>query len=393
VDSRSKMTARENSQRYIYLKNTTFNVKKEDLVVEQFSHRRYNQNKKSKDVITSEKEVNIDNSIFTDALNGILRENGFVDTTNTVFKSKTNTMLISATISKVTFKRVTAPVGNVNAYCIAEIAVEWDLLDIYGQSKYAKKITSKSGEFASNYDRSTNSFEKDFVVDAVEDALTMSFFQFLEDASTKKLLEMGNSKKETLAKLKIEPLIEKQQTLKNAQAATVTIASKMGHGSGCIISDRGHIITNYHVVAGQKDLEVIVNTGDKYKATVLRADEENDLALVSIEKAPANLAYFKLPKSDNFEVGDEVFAIGTPKSIELSQTLSKGIISALRKLPDNTRWIQTDVSVNAGNSGGALVNKNGELLGVVNSKLMGFGVEGISFCIPAAEVSSILALE
>ena len=389
VNTKLKINRRSNDQKYIYLKSTAFDVKKEDLVVEEFSHRRFTKNKKSRDITTSKTEVKIDNSIFTDAINDILKDYDFADTTNSVLKNKTNTMYLKARVSKVTFKGVSAPLAySGGAYCVAEIAVEWDLLDIYEQSKVKKTITTRSGEFAANRGSDNN-----FIISSVEDALTTSFIQFIDDSSVKNLLNVDKAKKNTFTKLKVTSKNAGQQTLKNAQAATVTIKTKDGHGSGCIISNAGYIVTNYHVVAGQKEMTVILNSGDEYKAALVRANEESDLALLMIDAVPANLSAFTLPAASNFEVGDEVFAIGTPKSIELSQTLSKGIISGLRKLPDSGKLIQTDVSVNAGNSGGALVTKGGELVGIVNSKLVGFGVEGISFCIPANAISEILALE
>lgn len=382
---------RSEKQKYIYLQATSFDVKKQDLKVEHFSNRRYNNKKKSTNVESSKEEIEISNSIFTDALHDILKSNGFVDTTNRVFRSKTNTMLVGAKVSKITFKRVASPLTMYNAYFVAEIVVEWTLQDIYEQPKYTKKITSSSGEFAANYQE--NSSDKSYLTDPVEDALSSSFSTFLKDAEVQKLITVDAVKKPALEQLKILSAADTKQDLLNAQAATVTVTSKKGHGSGCVVSASGYVITNYHVVAGATDLNVIFNSGEKHKVSVVRFNEETDIALLKIDNAPSTLAFFKLPSGRNYNVGDEVFAIGTPKSIELSQTLSKGIISALRKLPDNSQWIQTDVSTNSGNSGGALISKSGELIGIINSKLVGFGVEGISFCIPAESVRQALALE
>jgi serine protease Do len=387
-----KTKTRGENQKYIYLRNTSFKIIKDDLVLEQHRHRRFTKNKNTPPMNTSKAELDLSNSIFTDVLNGVLKANGFIDTTTLVLKNKTNTLYLNANVSKILFKRISAPRAHFggNSYCLAEMTVEWELLDVYDQSKANKTLVSTSGYFASNnYDAAAT----DFILNSTEDALMTSFFQFLNDPEIDGILNIDRTKKENLAKLKIDKGTLKQQTLKNAQASTVSIVTKKGHGSGCMISSKGYIVTNYHVIAGQKDIEVILNSGEKLNATFIRANEDGDLALLSLNNPPKTFSFFKLPEEENYELGDEVFAIGTPQFLELSQTLSKGIISGFRKLTDNSQLIQTDVSVNPGNSGGALVNKQGELLGIVNSKLMGFGVEGISFCIPAVQINRILALE
>ena len=98
-----------------------------------------------------------------------------------------------------------------------------------------------------------------------------------------------------------------------------------------------------------------------------------------------------LPSTGAAEIGADVFAIGTPADKELGQTVTKGIISARRKIEGHA-FLQTDVSINGGNSGGALVARSGQLLGIVNAKLVGRGIEGIGFAIPAEQVSEALQL-
>jgi S1-C subfamily serine protease len=135
---------------------------------------------------------------------------------------------------------------------------------------------------------------------------------------------------------------------------------------------------------------VINKDGKEFPALVIRKNEYSDLALLKIESNNAHA--FTVPKTKNYRVGDDIFAIGTPKSIELGQSLSKGIISGLRT-HDNLSMIQTDASVNSGNSGGALVTKTGEFIGVVNAKVLGLGVEGLGFSIPAETIFKDLSIE
>ena len=93
------------------------------------------------------------------------------------------------------------------------------------------------------------------------------------------------------------------------------------------------------------------------------------------------------------EMADDIYAIGTPKMEDLSQTISRGIVSGFRSQENGTRLIQTDASVNAGNSGGALVDAKGKLVGIVNAKLVGVGIEGVAFAIPVATMNSALGIE
>ena len=102
---------------------------------------------------------------------------------------------------------------------------------------------------------------------------------------------------------------------------------------------------------------------------------------------------FKIPLSDNSTIGKEIYVIGTPSAEDLSQTLSKGIISSIRKQPGSTKLIQTDASVSAGDSGGSMIDKEGNLIGIVNSKVVGLGIEGIAFAIPAPEIYKGLSIQ
>lgn len=388
LNTKVKISTREENQKYIYLKNTSFDVPKEDFKIEYYSHRRYKNNKNSKNTRNSDKEIDITNSIFTDALNDILKKNGFVDTTQKVLRNKTNTMYVNAKVTSIKLSGIAPKIilYGYDYYYTVETVVKWELLDVYEQVRYSTQVTSSSGKFVAHK-------ENQFLIDAMDDALQASFFKFLSDPEIKNMLQVDVSKNESLTPIKITaPAV--QASLKRAQTATVTIVSKKGHGSGCIISKDGYIVTNYHVIAGtETQFDVILNSGDKLKAKLVRGNEYGDLALLLLDTPPADLGYFNLPTEKNFDVGDEVFAIGTPTSVELSQTLTKGIISAYRKLPDNEYLIQTDVAVNAGNSGGALITKDGQLVGVINSKLIGFGVEGISFCIPATKVAKVLGIQ
>ena len=166
--------------------------------------------------------------------------------------------------------------------------------------------------------------------------------------------------------------------------------NQVNSGSGVIITSDGYIITNFHVVANADKLTVIDREGKEYAAKLIRKNESLDLALLKIEKANFKKTYV-IPSAKNYTIGDDIFVIGTPTSVELGQTISKGIISGNRTF-DQNNFIQTDASVNGGNSGGALTKKSGELIGIVNAKISGLGVEGLGFSIPAELIITGLSI-
>jgi len=161
---------------------------------------------------------------------------------------------------------------------------------------------------------------------------------------------------------------------------------QVGTGSGVIISEDGFIVTNNHVIDGASDLEVTLNNQKKYKVKLIGTDPENDIALLKID-ADMKLPYIPFANSDALKIGEWVLAVGNPYN--LTSTVTAGIVSAKgRDLKGNGRvtdsFIQTDAAVNPGNSGGALVNTRGELVGIntaITSKTGSF--VGYSFAVPS----------
>jgi serine peptidase DegS len=157
-------------------------------------------------------------------------------------------------------------------------------------------------------------------------------------------------------------------------------------GSGVIVDDLGHIVTNNHVIANATSIKVQLADGRSAEARVVGRDPDTDLAVLSISLA--RLPVMSLGRSDRLQVGDEVLAIGNP--LGLQQTVTHGIVSATdrRQLGVATfeNFIQTDAAINEGNSGGALINADGELVGintaVIAKNMDATGVEGIGFAIP-----------
>lgn len=164
-------------------------------------------------------------------------------------------------------------------------------------------------------------------------------------------------------------------------------------GSGVVISQNGYVLTNLHVVGAEKHIEVIFNNGLKLHATTVRISDEYDVALLKIDMGTGYAAFpmALLDKHKKAAVGDDVIAIGTPLSLELGQSVTRGVISGKREI-DDVRHIQTDMKVNRGNSGGPLINEKGEVIGLMSWKVSGEGVEGLSFAVPIREATKAINL-
>lgn len=167
---------------------------------------------------------------------------------------------------------------------------------------------------------------------------------------------------------------------------------QVGTGSGVIISTDGYIVTNNHVIANASSLEITLNNRKKYEAELVGTDVENDIALLKIN-ADESLPFIPFSNSDNVQVGEWVLAVGNPYN--LTSTVTAGIVSAKgRDLQGNggtDSFIQTDAAVNPGNSGGALVNTRGELVGIntaISSRTGSY--VGYSFAVPSNIAKKII---
>lgn len=179
------------------------------------------------------------------------------------------------------------------------------------------------------------------------------------------------------------------------QGATPQSREVKGSGSGVIISPDGYIVTNNHVINGATSISVTLNNNEEYTATVVGTDPVTDVAIIKIDAS--GLTALPMGDSDNLRLGEWVLAIGSPLSYNLRSTITAGIVSAKgRSMPSQNgefkieSFIQTDAAVNPGNSGGALVNKKGELVGINTAIISQTGsYSGYSFAIPVNIVKKI----
>ena len=177
---------------------------------------------------------------------------------------------------------------------------------------------------------------------------------------------------------------------------STSLSTKESSGSGFIYKidgDSAYIMTNHHVVDGAKKVSVVTNEDEEIEATVLGSDEYLDIAVIKIKKKTNMETLSFMPSDKTLSLGDTVFAIGSPVGYEYRNTVTRGIISGLNRLvvvsvKNSTKAdyvmevIQTDTAVNPGNSGGPLLNSNGEVVGVISMKFVDDTIEGMGFAIP-----------
>src|SRR5213596_467383 len=191
-----------------------------------------------------------------------------------------------------------------------------------------------------------------------------------------------------------------QQVSPGVVTITATVSSGRGSGqaigSGIVLDTNGNILTNAHVIAGARQIEVTFSDGRTVNATLVGSNTSADLAVIRVSVAASTLHPVTLGNSDSAQVGDTVYAIGSP--FGLSGSLSQGIVSNLKQSGRTSNGsnlsglIQTDAAINPGNSGGALVNTQGEVIGI-NSSIESpvDGNVGVGFAIPINQVKEVLS--
>jgi len=390
--------ARKNDEKYLYIEKTAFDVKSSDIRYYHYRSEQSFRKKTSESTLDDEDKANtqddnqqlkIDNTIFTDELNKTLRKTNFIDTLHTIFPNTGNCMFINATVKKISIHRIySSAYGSLPSEIgiCAEMEILWELLDFYKQKLYTITTSKKSGIIWDKPSKYSEAIDK-----AIEDNLEYSFISVRKEFRDRGLLTITGPKADTSAAVVIDrPTPLADQRMNDFMKSVVTLKVDDGHGSGVVITRDGMIVTNYHVVAGTKKIEVIFKDGSKADADVVKTNADADLALIKVKKD--SLVPLVLSEAKEPEIGIDVWAIGTPKSLELGQSVSKGIISGVRNANGMT-YIQIDVKVSPGNSGGALINKEGKVLGIVSSKLIGFGTEGVGFAILSDNIFSALKLK
>lgn len=330
-------------------------------------------------VSASDEAVDIPYSNLDEDFSKKLIEQGFhSEAAEGMFKDD-ESILISGQLTEVKENRV----QNIVCY---QLITDWWVHNAYGMKTDTVHIESKSNWALYNF--SNPGFDRELI----SEALTESMFNALEhpllNESMQKLEDLEERWKSNWTPITLHPASTPAGKISSALSAVVTIDAEDGHGSGCILSPDGYIVTNHHVVSDPTlDYTVYFDNGKSLPATIVRFHPIYDLALLHVDTV--GLQPFCVSLDESINVGEETFAMGTPYDIDLGASVTKGIISGKRKDGERT-LIQTDVSISPGNSGGALVHTDGTLIGIVNEKVLGMGVEGIGFAIPTHLIEKAL---
>ena len=271
--------------------------------------------------------------------------------------------------------------------------INWSLLDV--DSRKVVFTAIKGGYSDSKKDIGV----KEEFINALKDATIglMTDEKFLAVAMQN---ETGGSTKNTVATNLPEIATPKYasygEMVKNSVGSVVTVKNGTSFGSGFIISKSGFLLTNNHVIAGADTFEIIFSNGFNMEAVLVKYNANRDVAMLKISGSGFTPLAIN-SDAEALDIGTEVIAIGTPEDIKLNQTVTKGIISGKRELEDEYNrkynFLQTDVTINKGNSGGPLVNMQGEVIGIIAAKLSGKSTEGLGFAIPIGEAIEVLNIK
>ena len=282
------------------------------------------------------------------------------------------------------------PSGNFSSFSryksVAKIDVSLLITDVsrptyYSSARFSYKITTSivdhfGNQYVSIADHFSTSNAKEIlghINKMVNKTIDNENFKNLK-ATIDSTLSTTKSKWELLHLSQKHPATNKKEVGKSV----VSVITEKGHGSGVIIDESGYIISNYHVVVGQDNVKIKTHAEDTIIGKVIRANPLYDLALIKCDTSFQHSVQLDIT---SLTAGHEVSSVGSPLSVSLSGSISKGIVVDRRDFNDIS-FYQVNCSVNPGNSGGALIDQNNHLLGIINAKLVGHGVSKLGFAIP-----------
>lgn len=315
-----------------------------------------------------------------DYLTTMLIELNYIDTSGRFFPDYKNSLHLDMTVSKIKLAHIRANKNSAIKKSFLEINASLRLMSYYGKEIVSKEIT---------LERELKEASADSSISSIELLIKDIFETFLFDPEVQTLTESGKyfdlSEESKYFPMSI-PFVPASRNIEQWQESVVTVITNEGHGSACVISQDGYLLTNFHVVGQNDTVRVKFMDNSNATAVVLRRHPDCDLALIKVDRVGLE---FLTPSSKSYDMGEMVYVVGTPVDTTLSQSVSRGILSGYREF-DNSGYLQTDAKVNPGNSGGALINESGELIGIVSAKFSGFGIEGIGFAVPISKLEEDL---
>lgn len=296
--------------------------------------------------------------------------------------------LVGGRITKAEYNSYTPGAGN---FSEAGVIVAWEIYD-----KQVRKVVYK--EKIPGYSRNektwnlawdkflTLAFRNSFKTLLAKKEFIDFFAKYISESGT---YEEGGA---PINFYKAKAGESREIDIEEVNKASVAIKTESGHGSGFIINPEGYAVTNYHVVAGRNIFDALLKGGKPIDAQVIRTNPDKDLALIKL--VGEEYDYLPLGDSREAKVGDVVYVVGTPLDLDYANSLTKGVLSGIRKDKKlGITYLQTDAAVNLGNSGGPLINMQGEVVGVVSQRLFASEAEGLAFAISIDDAKKYLNLK
>ena len=379
-DEPSEDQKRKPTEKYITTDLIVFDLDEGDVTEQYFKSETQRKKNNVSQESSNEDEIKEISESLDDYLTMLLIELNYLDTSDRFFPDYKNSLHVDMIAEELHFTYIKPKSKWPPTYIYLEMVADFKLSSYYGK-ELVKKTVTKEVLLGSGFE---DNFEKE-----LSDLLKDLFYEFIFDEEVQ-----SKTESDAYFDLADEGTFTPVQIKSNARGSEMpewrqsvaTVISKDSHGSACVISEDGYLLTNYHVVGQNEKVRVKFMDNTESEATVIRKHPDCDLALIKVDRTGLK---FLTPSDSKSSLGDVVYIIGTPADTLLSQSVSKGVLSGQRDF-DGAEYLQTDAKVNPGNSGGALLNSKGELIGVVSSKYIGFGIEGIGFAVPISKLEEKL---
>lgn len=365
-DSLIPIPVRDSRTKYLLTDRTFISIDSSDLTFTLYKHYgKYKDQQFALNEITNYKEFNTRSYGLSESLNKLLETHGLIDTNQRFFINNINNLLIDCEILKINIELVPGQLMR------AKLRVNWRLKRADGVVILTKEISSAGNEFL---------YEED-INNLLDSALEHAMFQFINLDTVQQLIsesemveQLAGRQSEVVKTIKRN---EYQVDFANSELAMATLYRDGFLGNSCLISSDGYMISAQHVLDGDRD-EIKARLGNEvYDVSVIRVDPAYDLVLL---KVALDSCYYFNVEQETKGVADDIFVMGSLDD-DLTDGLLGGIISSHREI-DAKDYYQLDVGTSIGHSGSALLDHKGNLIGLVNGKVISFYVEGLGFAIP-----------
>jgi len=354
--------------------------------------------KRQEDFWPMEQDINVfDNS--SDPFKIVKRQfDSFFPRTQSLFKIVDNELIVDVEIMDAKVQIISnchdfnlGMPGKTNPYFVkTALKLHYVVKNVFGDKLLETYDWSISGEFSGYLEKTYPGYYFDALRPSVIDCFKKSVHLLLNDENFEKIQFNQNALEEEYEELTLFTSEPHVKSIEEAVNATYIVITENGHGSGFLIDDKGYLVTNYHVINKSEKIQVQNVAGERFSAELIRGTKLHDLALLKINVD--SLTGFEIKDSIFVHRAEKIYAIGTPVSIELGHSLSKGQFLGSKINSKGIDLYETIINVSPGNSGGPLINENGELLGVVTSKAYTPEGEFVTLVIPSGEILKRLSL-